>query len=218
MAKEKHGFTGEYNYYVGVLVQNNERRLVDSADCHDKYATWTAGAKPKVFNKQMAIDLQMGLMCNGYKALVIEAPEFLELQNKEALEEKKAVRRLAKAQKKAMDDYNQILDENRRLKEKVEYYKREIATLSADLEGRPVEKDGPSRIQVRKAFNKLKNRRAIMDAMGYPYNVSMPVAYNVVLFLEWVRNNDNELMVTLGCGDIGLLADEISAALREKNA
>ena len=28
-----------------------------------------------------------------------------------------------------------------------------------------------------------------MDAMGYPYNVSMPVAYNVVLFLEWVRNN-----------------------------
>ena len=36
--------------------------------------------------------------------------------------------------------------------------------------------------------------------------------------VEWVRNNDNELMVTLGCGDIGLLADEISAALREKNA
>lgn len=112
-----------------------------------------------------------------------------ELQNKETLEEKKAVRRLAKAQKKAMDDYNLILDENRRLKEKVEYYKREIATLSADLEGRPVDKDGPSRIQIRKAFNKLKNRRAIMDAMGYPYNVSMPVAYNVVLFLEWVRNN-----------------------------
>ena len=112
-----------------------------------------------------------------------------ELQNKETLEEKKAVRRLAKAQKKAMDDYNLILDENRRLKEKVEYYKREIATLSADLEGRPVDKDGPSRIQIRKAFNKLKNRRAIMDAMGYPYNESMPVAYNVVLFLEWVRNN-----------------------------
>ena len=112
-----------------------------------------------------------------------------ELQNKEALEEKKAVRRLAKAQKKAIDDYNLILDENRRLKEKVEYYKREIATLSADMEGRPVDKDGPSRIQVRKAFNKLKNRRAIMDAMGYPYNESMPVAYNVVLFLEWVRNN-----------------------------
>ena len=36
--------------------------------------------------------------------------------------------------------------------------------------------------------------------------------------VEWVKENDNELMVTLGCGDIGLLADEISAALREKNA
>jgi UDP-N-acetylmuramate--alanine ligase len=36
--------------------------------------------------------------------------------------------------------------------------------------------------------------------------------------VEWVKNNDNELMVTLGCGDIGLLADEISAVLREKNA
>lgn len=112
-----------------------------------------------------------------------------ELQNNDALEEKKAVRRLAKAQKKAMDDYNQILDENRKLKEKVEYYKREIATLSADLEGRPIEKDGPSRMQVRKAFNKLTNRRAIMDAMGYPYNESMTVANNVILFLEWVRNN-----------------------------
>ena len=32
MAKEKHGFTGEYNYYVGVLVRNNELRFVDSAE------------------------------------------------------------------------------------------------------------------------------------------------------------------------------------------
>ena len=86
MAKERHGFTGEYNYYVGVLVANNELRLVDSVNYHDKSATWTAGAKPKIFNKSMAIDLQVGLMCNGYKSLVIEAPEFLELQNKEVYE------------------------------------------------------------------------------------------------------------------------------------
>ena len=86
MAKEKNGFTGEYNYYVGVLVQNNELRFVDTVDYHDKSATWNAGARPEIFNKSMAIDLQMGLMCNGYKALVIEAPEFLELQNKEAYE------------------------------------------------------------------------------------------------------------------------------------
>lgn len=86
MAKEKHGFTGEYNYYVGVLCQHNELRFVDSVNYHDKSATWTAGAKPGIFNKSRAIDLQMGLMCNGYKALVIEAPEFLELQNLEVYE------------------------------------------------------------------------------------------------------------------------------------
>ena len=86
MAKEKHGFQGEYNYYVGVLTHRNELRLVDSMDWSDKTCTWKAGATPKVFSKQGAINLQMGLMCNGTVALVIEAPEFLELQNLEVYE------------------------------------------------------------------------------------------------------------------------------------
>ena len=86
MAKEKHGFQGEYNFYVGILTRENELRFVDTVDYCDKSATWNAGAAPRVFSKQMAIDLQMGLMCNGYKALVIEVPEFLELQNREAYE------------------------------------------------------------------------------------------------------------------------------------
>ena len=86
MAKEKNGFTGEYNYYVGVLYKDNEIRFVDTVDYIDGSATWTARATPRVFSKQMAIDLQMGLCCNGYKALVIEAPDFLELQNKEVYE------------------------------------------------------------------------------------------------------------------------------------
>lgn len=83
MAKEKRGFTSEYNYYVGILTRDNELRLVDTVDYGDKSATWNAGAKPMVFSKQMAIDLQMGLCCNGYKALVIEAPDFLDMKNKE---------------------------------------------------------------------------------------------------------------------------------------
>lgn len=86
MAKEKHGFTGEYNYYVGVLVQNNELRFVDTVDYNNKSATWTAGAKPEIFDKSTAIDLQVGLMCNGHNALVIEAPEFMKLQNREVYE------------------------------------------------------------------------------------------------------------------------------------
>ena len=86
MAKEKHGFVDEYNYYVGVLCKHNEIRFVDTVDYHDKSVTWREGAKPMILNKSMAIDLQLRLMCNGYKALVIEAPEFLELQNKEVYE------------------------------------------------------------------------------------------------------------------------------------
>lgn len=84
MAKEKYGFQVEYNYYVGVLYGNNELRFVDTVDYHDNSATWNAGATPKVFSKSSAIDLQMGLCCNGYKALVIEAPDFMDLQNREA--------------------------------------------------------------------------------------------------------------------------------------
>ena len=122
-----------------------------------------------------------------YSDGLLDTIEQLKAELKES--DDKAVRRFCKAQKKVNEDYQQLLDENRKLKAKVESYKREIATLTADLEGRPIEKDGPSRIQVRKAFNKLTNRRAIMDAMGYPYNESIAVAYNVVLFLEWVRNN-----------------------------
>ena len=86
MAKERYGFTGEYNYYVGVLCKDNEIRFVDTVDYSDKSATWNAGATPKVFGKHVAIDLQMGLCCNGYKALVIEAPDFLELWNKSSYE------------------------------------------------------------------------------------------------------------------------------------
>ena len=86
MAKEKYGFEGEYNYYVGVLCHDNEIRFVDTVDYCTKSATWNAGATPKVFSKSNAIDLQLGLCCNGFKALVIEAPDFLELQNKESYE------------------------------------------------------------------------------------------------------------------------------------
>lgn len=87
MAKEKNGFAREYNYYVGVLCQgNNELRFVDSVDWGTKSATWEAGAEPLEMSKQSAIQLQMGLMCNGYVALVIEAPEFLELRNNDLYE------------------------------------------------------------------------------------------------------------------------------------
>ena len=83
MAKEKSGFQGEYNYYVGVLVANNELRFVDTMSNATREATWNAGAEAMPMDKKIAISLQMGLMCNGFNALVIEAPAFQTYRNKE---------------------------------------------------------------------------------------------------------------------------------------
>ena len=84
MVKEKNGFSGSYYYCVGVLCPNNEIRFVDSVDYSDKSATWTAGAKALEMDKNQAIQLQMGLMCNGSTALVIEVPDFTELYNRDS--------------------------------------------------------------------------------------------------------------------------------------
>ena len=81
MAKEKSGFTGEYNYYVGVVMGDRTIRFVDSVDYSDRTATWIVDKPAKPMSKHEAIQLQMGLMCNGTTALVVEAPEFLELKN-----------------------------------------------------------------------------------------------------------------------------------------
>ena len=81
MAKEKCGFTGEYNFYVGVLTGKRKLCFVDSIDYDDKTATWNEEKPALAMSKQSAIQLQMGLMCNGTVALVIEAPDFHELTN-----------------------------------------------------------------------------------------------------------------------------------------
>ena len=84
MAKEKNGFSGGYYYCVGILCRDNEVRFVDSVDYDDKSATWSAGAKAMTMDKQSAIQLQMGLMCNGNTALVIEVPDFIGLSNRDS--------------------------------------------------------------------------------------------------------------------------------------
>ena len=86
MSKEIYEFKCEYNYYVGVLWEDNELRFVDTVDYGNQTATLNAGATPQMFSKSSAIDLQVGLCCNGYDALVIVAPEFLSFQNKESVD------------------------------------------------------------------------------------------------------------------------------------
>ena len=68
--------------------------------------------------------------------------------------------------------------------------KLQVKELKSEIEGKPIYGDDmPSRIELRKKFNKIKNQREIMDEMCFSYNESMPKAYNAVIFLEWVRTN-----------------------------
>lgn len=102
-------------------------------------------------------------------------------------DEEKKLRREVKAMKKANEDYNNLLQQYNHLREKYEQLKEQMLYLKDELEGRPVGIAEISRKEIRKKFTNLKNRREIMEAMCFAYNESMPIAYNVVVFLEWVR-------------------------------
>jgi DNA repair exonuclease SbcCD ATPase subunit len=115
------------------------------------------------------------------------AEKIVELQREDTDEKKKAIKREAKAIKKANEDYNNLLDQYRHLQEKYEQLKEQTRYLKDELEGRPIGVAEIPRKEIRKKFTNLKNRREIMDAMAFTYNESMPIAYNVVVFLEWVR-------------------------------
>lgn len=78
MAKEKYGLTCEYKFAVGVYdPYKGTMKWVDSVDHGTKTATWTKGAKALAMTKEAAIMLQMGLLCNGTTALVIEMPDYM---------------------------------------------------------------------------------------------------------------------------------------------
>ena len=113
--------------------------------------------------------------------------KIVELQRDDTDEEKKAIKREARAIKKANEDYNNLLEQYNHLREKHEQLKEQMRYLKDELEGRPVGVAEISRKEIRKKFTNLKNRREIMDAMAFAYNEEMPIAYNVVVFLEWVR-------------------------------
>lgn len=105
-------------------------------------------------------------------------------------DEEKKLRREVKALKKMNDDYNQLLAQHNSIVEKYKVLKLQVKELKSELEGKPIYSDDmPSRIELRKKFNGIKNQREIMDEMCFTYNESMPKAYNAVIFLEWVRTN-----------------------------
>ena len=107
MAKERYGFTGEYNYYVGVLRGDKTLSFVDSIDYSDKSCTWNTDKPALSMNKHNAIQLQMGLMCNGTTALVVEAPDFLDLTNNKPMwNEYYHVSKIAELLEECIGQYN----------------------------------------------------------------------------------------------------------------
>lgn len=111
------------------------------------------------------------------------------LQNDDTDEEKKFLQRQARAIKKVDEDYQLLLQENQRLRQKNEALKQQVKELTEDLGDKPVSSGAPSRKEVTRQFNRLKNRREVMDALGFAYDEKMPIAFNTVNFLEWVRTN-----------------------------
>ena len=106
-------------------------------------------------------------------------------------DEEKKLRREAKAMKKVNEDYIQLLEQHNNIVEKYKVLKLQVKELKSELEGKPIySADMPSRIELRKKFNGIKNQREIMDEMCFQYNENMPKAYNAVVFLEWVRTNN----------------------------
>lgn len=105
-------------------------------------------------------------------------------------DEDRKLRREVKAMKKMNEDYNQLLTQHNNVVERYKVLKLQVKELKSEIEGKPMFDNGPSRIEMRKKFNKIKNQREIMDEMCFTYNESMPKAYNNVVFLEWVRTNN----------------------------
>lgn len=78
MAKEKYGLTCDYKFAVGIYnPYKGTMKWVDSVDHGTKTATWKKGAKALPMTKEAAIMLQVGLLCNGTTALVIEMPDYM---------------------------------------------------------------------------------------------------------------------------------------------
>ena len=89
MSKEKAGLNCNYEFYVGILTPENGLKFVTAVEWSPKVCKWESSEPAKAMDKHTAIQLQMGLLCNGYTALVIEAPDYLGFVNHPSLYEPK---------------------------------------------------------------------------------------------------------------------------------
>ena len=67
---------------VGVLRGRNEIKFVTKVEYKPKNAHWADGEKPMYFDsKTEADEIAYGLCLNGYPAMVVEFPDFFEVEN-----------------------------------------------------------------------------------------------------------------------------------------
>lgn len=62
-------------YYVG-LMHENSIRYVTEMDTIRRDAKWEAGKPAVPMSKARAVDLFLGLRCNGYKAVTVAMPDY----------------------------------------------------------------------------------------------------------------------------------------------
>ena len=89
MAKEKAGLNCDYEFYVGILTPENGLKFVTAVEWCPKVCEWKSGEPAMAMDKHTAIQLQIGLLGNGCRALVIEAPDYLRFVNHPSLYESK---------------------------------------------------------------------------------------------------------------------------------
>lgn len=71
-------------HYVALLEYDGTLTYVTAVDNHTHSAEWEAGKPAIALSANTAEDVAFGLNYNGYKAVIIKAPDFYNLKNKEA--------------------------------------------------------------------------------------------------------------------------------------
>ena len=77
-------------YVVGILFPTKTEtttKYVTSIQTEPKVAKWNDGEEAMTFSKGYAKDLAFGLCVNGYAAIVMIKPDYLELRNPEGKKE-----------------------------------------------------------------------------------------------------------------------------------
>ena len=73
----------KYNNYVALIQSNNRVKYVTKVNHETKTAHWKDGEAALKMTKTAAEDLVFGLTCNGFQAVIIRTPDFMEPCNPE---------------------------------------------------------------------------------------------------------------------------------------